>query len=41
VIGEGGYGKVYKGKWMSNPVAIKTYLKAGRIHKKSLEDFLK
>jgi serine/threonine protein kinase len=40
-IGEGGYGKVYKAKWMSNPVAVKTYLKAGRIHRQSLADFLK
>ena len=40
-IGEGGYGKVYKAKWMSNPVAVKTYLKAGRIHRESLDDFLK
>ena len=40
-LGEGGYGKVYRGRWMSNPVAVKTYLKAGRIHRKSLDDFLK
>jgi serine/threonine protein kinase len=26
---------------MSNPVAVKTYLKAGRIHRQSLDDFLK
>jgi serine/threonine protein kinase len=40
-IGEGGYGKVYRAKWMSNPVAVKTYVKSGRIHRKSLDDFLK
>lgn len=39
-IGQGGYGKVFKAKWMSNPVAVKTYMKSGRIHKKGLENFL-
>jgi len=27
LIGEGGYGKVYKGKYMSCPVAVKDYIK--------------
>ena len=40
-IGEGGYGKVYKAKYMSDRVAVKTYVKSGRIHRKSLNDFLK
>ena len=39
-IGEGGYGKVYRGKYMSTPVAIKDYIKAGR-HNKSRDDFMK
>ena len=40
-IGEGGYGKVFKAKWLSNPVAVKTYMKSGRLRKKNLENFLK
>ena len=39
-IGEGGYGKVYRGKYISCPVAVKDYLKAGR-HHKSRDDFMK
>ena len=33
LIGEGGYGQVYRGKYMSCPVAVKDYMKTGRIHK--------
>jgi serine/threonine protein kinase len=40
-LGEGAYGKVFLGKWLSNFVAVKTYVKRGRIHEKSLDDFLK
>lgn len=40
LIGEGGYGQVYRGKYMSCPVAVKDYMKTGRIHK-SREDFMK
>jgi hypothetical protein len=32
-IGEGGYGKVSRGKYMQCPVAVKDYMKAGRSHK--------
>ncbi len=39
LIGEGGYGKVYQGKYMSCPVAVKDYIKAGK--HKCQEDFLK
>lgn len=39
-IGVGGYGKVYRGKYMSTPVAVKDYMKAGKNHK-NREDFMK
>ena len=32
-IGEGGYGKVYRGKYISCPIAVKDYMKAGRLDK--------
>eukprot|EP00397_Hematodinium_sp_SG-2012_P001602 GEMP01001606.1.p1 GENE.GEMP01001606.1~~GEMP01001606.1.p1 ORF type:complete len:593 (+),score=81.15 GEMP01001606.1:152-1930(+) len=32
VIGEGGYGRVYKGKWMSTPVATKVFRSRSQLH---------
>jgi len=39
MIGEGGYGKVYKGKYIGQLIAIKDYMKTKR-HKHK-EDFMK
>jgi hypothetical protein len=32
-IGEGGYGKVYKAKYIGSLIAVKDYMKAGKKHK--------
>lgn len=39
LIGEGGFGKVYKGKYVGQLIAIKDYLKTGKHRHK--EDFMK